>query len=280
MSYFGIGLGLGGPPSLRFGPHIGSGFSPAASDYFRRLDLAGLRVNTYDAANARLIDRLVANGGNFWPDSGAFNAMAGYLFPTGGTLIPLKDGHDAGTLNAFVSGDWNAVTGLKGDGVGKYVDSNRNNNADGRNDQAMGVYCTEAVDTAGSFRIWMGSGTVDGSSSLNFRFTEGSSYSVRSRSGTGLSPSPQLPTAGFFSISRSNSGNFLAVVNSNAPVLLERTSQAPTADPIFVFSDSILSSFCPSRFPFYHIGPNLSGTGELAELDAILTDWQTDLANA
>ena len=269
----GLGLGL----SLR---QYGAGFSDAARDYFARLDAAGLRVTAYDAANARLIDRLVANGGNFWPASGAFNAMAGYLYPgNGANLIPLKDGHDAGTLNAFVTGDWNAVTGLKGDGSTKYVDSNRNNNADGQNDQSMGVMQTTA-DTSGGFTVYLGAGVAEVGANLVGR-SGADLGSFRSRNQT-LDSSVASIGAGakYIGITRSEAANFKARINSSEETYT-RASEVPLNTNVLVFRRGVSSPFYSNaRLPFYHIGPNLNGAGEQAELSSILTDWQTDLANA
>ena len=253
-------------------------FSAAVRDYFNRLDSAGLRVTAYDAANARLIDRLVEAGGNFWPDSGAFNAMAGYLFPSAGTLVPLHPNHDAGTMVDFVTGDWNAVTGLKGDGSTKHVNSNRNNNADGQDDQALGVYCSEAVSTTISYRAWIGSGTSSGSSLLNFRFAS-VPFVFRSRSSSSFTVSEDSPTEGYHGISRDNSENFEYRVNSDLAGTGTQTSQIPSSDLIYIFGVPDIS-FCPSRFPFYNLGPNLSGTGELALMDDITTEWVGNLSTS
>lgn len=260
-------------------------FSAAASDYFARLDAAGLRVTTYDKANARLIDRLVANGGNFWPDSGAFCAMAGYLYPGSGTLIPLHPNHDAGTLNAFVTGDWNAVTGLKGDGSTKYVDSNRNNNADGQNDFAMGVYIVDAISTGSTGIGIMGARSSDSATS-SMILTFDNKYIYRNRSNLQNNPTSPLDATlvtGHIAMSRANSANF-DIRESGSTENAIRPSVDNSSDNIFIFvrnqSGSAYGLFADARLPFYHIGPNLNGAGELAELDSILTDWQSDLANA
>ena len=257
-------------------------FSGPVRDYFRRLDAAGLRVTTYDAANARLIDRLVANGGNFWPDSGAFCAMAGYSFPTAGTLIPLKDGHDAGTLNAFVSGDWNAVTGLKGDGDEKYVDSNRSNLIS-INDNAFGAFL-DSYQSNNIAHLIMGARGVEstGSDQIigNFGNTAGQNRMISK--GIGFNPTPSS-VGGYFGVSRNTDTNFTARsdrTNTTGPTTV---SQTPVGSNFFVFArseDTTPNVFTDARIMLYHIGPNLNGTGELAELDAILTDWQTHLANA
>ena len=444
-------------------------YSAAARDYFARLDAAGVRVNRYDRANARLIDRLVANGGNFWPDSGAFNAMAGYLFPvedlsipplynkrmyfdgvddevnigslsisgkttatirwktvfvgsaganisigsnnTGGsnpflgyvdsgggstsyssvgtptikvdgvaigtsrdnlhdaindgelhtieysnvdltnwngnfifghsndsdyykgtifdveieldgngtndheykgygntdadwtdqigsndgtvngspalftgqgvpgsTLIPLHPNHDAGTLNAFVTGDWNAVTGLKGDGSTKYVASNRGGSDDARDNFCAGVYASTAAQPS---EVYFGNDPLVGPS-LIFRGSTSGELFVRCQERSGANSSGGRDDAvGHIVISRDSSTNYILRVESTNQTI-SNASEAPDSDEFYVFARNSGGIDLPTiaRLPFYHIGPNLNGAGELAELDSILTDWQTDLANA
>ena len=282
MSQFGIGLGLAGPPALR---QNAARYGPLARDYFARLDAANLRVNAYDAANARLIDRLVSNGGNFWPDSGAFCAMAGYLFPPDDTLIPLKDGHDAGTLKAFVTGDWNAVTGLKGNGSTKYVDSNRAADVEPLNDISAGVYISAPLSANEVGQSVLGS-REEASSAFEI-FTRELHYYIRNRSHAdraGSDPGVTDSYTGYLGTSRSNSSDFL-IRDNDTDTTQTLSSGATNPYNIYVFArnDSgtgFLGTRADFRLPFYHIGPNLSGAGELAELDSILTDWQTDLAAA
>lgn len=245
-------------------------FSPAATNYFSRLDAAGLRVTAYDAANARLIDRLVEAGGNFWPDSGAFVAMAGYLFPSAGTLVPLHPNHDAGTLVDFVTGDWNAVTGQIGDGISKYVNSNRAAGADPQNDISLGTYVN-----AGS-GILIGNGSDD-TGAMFLRDNVSRNRNSTADTVTGF-------TTGYIGSTRSLAAEYL-LRNSGTNTTITRTSQTPRNRNMFVYgvprgAESTPNFFGSARQPFYHIGPNLSGTGELALIDTIITDWQTDLANA
>lgn len=249
-------------------------FSAPVRDYFSRLDAAGLRVGKYDLANAALIDRLVGNGGNFWPDSGAFNAMAGYLYPGNGEdLIPLKDGHDAGTLNAFVSGDWNAVTGLKGDGSTKYVDSNRAADVEGQNDMAIGVLPTVAL-TTGRALIGVDPTRIDFIVSLSFLQT----------GNRGGSTTIVVNTAGYSKYSansRALSTEYNRYFNGTLDTV-PISSSTPVSSNFYVFAknDGGPTNHIDGRNAFYHIGPNLSGTGELAELDAALTEWKNALASA
>lgn len=351
------------------------GFSLAASDYFARLDVAGLRVTTYDRANARLIDRLVSNGGNFWPESGAFCAMAGYLFPgasdgsnvtgfpvtgptegsagtyaKGGTLamgkvrffkvgtdlfwtgtqwvfrntdgdtlwvsnsdtvypwqatgwtvadgsgtapvfgaftyadgdlIPLHPNHNSGSLNNFVTGDWDAVTGPKGDGSTKFVDSGRNNNVDAQNDHSMACYKTES-DPAGSaaYKAPMGAGqTVVGGTSWITRTTDDLTF-VRARSSAQNSFIGS--SVGYQGMSRVVSTEYIFRANNNTNIIT-RTSDGVFDGNVLLFTrgtPTALTNTSEARISFYHIGGNLNGSGEFEEMESIITGWNTELANA
>ena len=246
-------------------------FSAPVRDYFSRLDAAGLRVGKYDLANARLIDRLVANGGNFWPDSGAFNCMAGYAYPGNGEdLIPLHPNHDAGTLNNFVTDDWNAVTGLLGDGSTKYVGSNRTDADDGQNDASFG--CFQSTAGAGAL---MGSGAgVAGKLITNFS----GGYVIRCND-TSFIIHAKVALDGQLVAATRNSSTAYDYRIGGITSTQSQNSLAIGSNEIRVFH-VIGITYSDARIPFYHIGPNLNGTGELAELETILTDWQTDLANA
>jgi len=72
-----------------------------------------------------------------------------------GALVPLVG--SAPTNNNFVSGDYDRETGLKGNGSTKYLDSNRNNNADPQDDNHNAIYIHTA-QTAGTGGIYMGAG--------------------------------------------------------------------------------------------------------------------------
>jgi hypothetical protein len=64
-----------------------------------------------------------------------------------GALQPLVG--SAPTNFNFISGDYNRTTGLVGDGATKYLNSNRNNNADPQSDARLAFYSIgESLDLA------------------------------------------------------------------------------------------------------------------------------------
>jgi hypothetical protein len=65
-----------------------------------------------------------------------------------------------------VSGDYNRKTGLVGDGITKYFNSNRNNNADPQNSKHLSVYSTAADTRTNATRGYIGANYGSGWSAI------------------------------------------------------------------------------------------------------------------
>jgi hypothetical protein len=172
-----------------------------------------------------------------------------------GALTPLKGGAPTNVNNNFVSGDYNRETGLVGDGVGKHLDSNRNNNADPQNSFHMCVYASTLATNNVS---QMGAGA--GGNGASQIFGNASTLSFRARAAT-QSNSVGDYVAGFLGINRSVSTTQEARangVNLSGTV----TSQTPHNGNILVFcrggSDNTPGFFAASRIAFYSIGEALT----------------------
>lgn len=259
---------------VRLNKRVAPRWNALVRDYFKRL--GALRVNAYDTANARLIDRL--NDAGFL-DSGTINAMAGYLFP-GATLIPLVAGMDAGTLVNFVTGDWNAVTGNEGNGIDKYANTNRNNNADGQDDQSAGVFVSERDLTVNRFLL--GAGEADGRTQI----IQGSGgvehqLSFRSRSSAAWAR-PNTNTNGYMGLSRNASGNYYSRAAGTTESEIRGSSEPDDADVIVYDRAADNTARSAARISLYHVGPSLTPNPSdgLALMDTILTDWMAALAAA
>jgi hypothetical protein len=205
-------------------------------------------------------------------DDGNWNAiktgcvMAGWDGLTG-ALTPLKDG--APTNFNFVSSDYNRETGLLGNGTTKYLNSNRNNNADPQNNFSISTYLTSAA-TAGTS---MGFGGGDaGACSLG-----ASTGSTRNRSATLISTGLSGFT-GFHGSSRSSSSSYIRrVQETNATIT--QASQTPANGNILVFCTTLTgspSALSDSRQSFYHIGESV----DLAKLDSRVTTLMSNIATA
>jgi hypothetical protein len=189
-----------------------------------------------------------------------------------GALVPLKGA--APTNFNFVAGDYNRKTGLVGNGTTKYLDSNRNNNADPQNSKHLAVYISQAATLNGGL-LGSVTVTVGGFSHL---YTGFGSYISRNNStadAPGFYSGPPLTAAlppTLFGTTRNSSGSFNIRVGG-----VQYTQPAPSAIPdsgsILVFSQSGITN---ARLAFYSIGESL----DLALLDARVTALVNALAVA
>jgi len=177
-----------------------------------------------------------------------------------GALVPLVG--TAPTNYNFVSGDYNRETGLVGDGSTKYLDSNRNNNADPQNSK----HCAVSLTVANSENVaaYMGAG----GSSSNAMFVGRGSVSLIVRLNSNAVNLTGSPTAtGFYAANRAEQSSITARVSGETQII-SITSETPTADSIFVFNRTAGDVFANARIAFYSIGESL----DLALLDARVTD--------
>ena len=68
-----------------------------------------------------------------------------------GALQPLVGTAPTNVSSLFVAGDYNRKTGLLGNGTTKYLDSNRNNNADPQNSNHNAVYVSTAATATSAY---------------------------------------------------------------------------------------------------------------------------------
>lgn len=192
-----------------------------------------------------------------------------------GALVPLKG--TAPTNFNFVSGDYNRKTGLVGDGSTKYLNSNRNNNADPQdnNHQALFVHTPQSASVITAY-MGAGAGADIGATHIGVH-KPGGSFFVRHR----MNYTPAFDIAGassatgFIGHSRANSSDFTARV-SGSNTTGTFTSQTPFNGNVLVFNRFAASPFSDARISFYSIGESLN----LALLDARVTQLMTDLGNA
>ena len=176
-----------------------------------------------------------------------------------GALVPLVG--TAPTNFNFVAGDYNRKTGLVGDGSTKYLNSNRNNNADPLNSVHISVYSTTAGTSSRSLlaAIQVGSSITwlrgDGTTGAN---TTGSTATV---AGTFL---------GLYGVSRDNASNYSRRFDgSTATVSLASNATSALSYAVFVRNvGGSISEYTTARLSFYSIGEAL----DLALLDARLPE--------
>jgi len=191
-----------------------------------------------------------------------------------GALVPLKG--TAPTNNNFVSGDYDRATGLKGNGSTKYLNSNRNNNADPQNSKHLSTYKSVAPSFTTSSYI---------ASQITSPFN--SSSRISDNSGgllTSINSSSTFNTAfsftqlGFLGVSRTSSVNLDFRANTTSTTSAN-SSTAAFDNPTFVFARSlngVLSQTTDARLAFYSIGESL----DLSKLDSRVSTLISDLAAA
>jgi hypothetical protein len=174
-----------------------------------------------------------------------------------GALVPLVG--TAPTSFNFVDANYNRKTGLVG-GSTKYLNSNRNNNADPQNSKHVSVY----INTVGSLGF-IGSG-AGGTAGITQLYSGGPSYLARNNQ-TSSANTIGAAATGLFGTSR-NSGTSYAARLGGVQTTVNVISDTPNNTNFFVFNLPTLSYFTSARLAFYSIGESL----DLALLDARVTD--------
>jgi hypothetical protein len=241
------------------------GFSSPDAD--ARAYLAAVRVadgSNLEPAVAKAISDFVigCKTDGIWDAIKASCILAGAR-TLSGALTPLKGGSPTNVNNNFVSGDYNRKTGLLGDGVGKSLNTNRNNNADPQDSNHHAAYVSAA---AVGFIIAAESSNDAGSNRI---FVGGSTTTFRNRytSVQGSVASPSL--TGFLGMSRSASASFV-YRQAGTNTTVSDSSSSPFNSNVMVFARNAGSpnNFSAGRFAFYSVGESL----DLALLDTRVTN--------
>ena len=185
-----------------------------------------------------------------WPAIKASCILAGAR-TLAGALVPLVG--PTPTNNNFVAGDYNRKTGLVGDGSTKYLDSNRNNNADPQNNQHNAVWAS-SVATG----LAIASNPVSAIGASGFGLGARKSRNAAAVSGISMQ-------IGLCGISRSASADYNYRVGG-ANNLSVQVSQTPSAGSLIILGDGA-GAYGNHRLAFYSIGESL----DLALLDARVT---------
>lgn len=204
---------------------------------------------------------------------GTWNAIKSSCIMAGartlsGALVPLKG--TAPTNFNFVSGDYNRKTGLVGNGLTKYLDSNRNNNSDPQNSKSDGTWTTAFGIIAG---VSLGSGGADTGAT-----TIGSLSGSTRNNCSNISLGGLTGYTGFAGSSRSSSAEYTRRINSSN-TLITQASQTPQNRNILLFASNTGiggASFSDNRMSFYHIGESIN----LASLDSRVSTLMTEISAA
>ena len=235
---------------------------PDARDYIRRV--AAADGQSLEPLVQRAIDAFVrgCKTDGIWTAIKASCILAGAR-TLSGALVPLVG--TAPTNNNFVSGDYDRKTGLVGDASTKYLNSGRNNNADGQNDRHAAVLANVPDN---GFRYLIGARTP-GTDAGSTQLMQNAYSSCVNSVDAGDNPGAAMPTGAltFKGISRSSSSTYTSRVNGT-DYTITRASTTPINSNYGIFtrlSDVVLLS--NGRIAFYSVGQALS----LSQLDARVT---------
>ena len=237
----------------------GAALDPDAAAYIAAVEAADTQA-LEPAVRAAINDFVVGcKADGIWNAIKASCILAGARTLTG-ALVPLVGA--APTNFNFVSGDYNRKTGLVGNGSTKYLDSNRNNNADPQDSNHNAVFATAASTSTG--RI-ISAGAVEPGVNSIVTFTP-PPYASRNRSSASFShPSASTSGTGLMGTSRQSSSEYVFQVSGNSATLLG-ASQTPLNANILIYQGGG-SFYSNARIAFYSIGESL----DLALLDARVT---------
>ena len=199
---------------------------------------------------------------NIWNAIKASCILAGARTITG-ALVPLRG--TAPTNFNFIGTDYNRKSGFLGNGSTKYLDSNRNNNADPQDSKHLAVWRTSATQQAGLIGI---NTTTNGASWI---YDGTSADTIRLNVGTSIVlAAGAFPSTGFIGASRENSSQ-ISYRLSGTTTTVSSASQTPLNENITVFRG--VNQYTASRMTFYSIGESL----DLAALDSRISTLMSDL---
>ena len=253
------------------GLFVRDGFDPDAWVYIQAVEAAD--GQTLEVGVRRAIGRFVRG----CKDDGIWTAIKASCILAGartlsGALVPLVG--SAPTNNGFVSGDYNRITGLKGDGSTKYLDSNRNNNADPQNSKHITVYATELATNV-NLAVYMNAGS---GASARSHILRDSTDTVGLYKLNDSSNSTSTISTGFIGLDRSSSTSYVARASSSNTTF-NVNSSSPISENIGVFGSATGSTIPPRgnpRLSFYSIGESL----DLALLDTRVSQLMTAINSA
>ena len=245
--------------TLRWVPGWNGLTEPEAVSYVAAVEAADGQELEFGVAKAINDFVLGCKNDGIWDAIKASCILAGAR-TLNGALVPLVG--TAPTNYNFVAGDYDRETGLVGDGSTKYLDSNRNNNADPQDSKHLSVYATSR--TAAGDQTYVGiPGNSGGESRFSSQTNNNDVIGLRLNS-PGGAISSIANVNGFIAVQRSNSTQYTGRGGgvTVAPVALANST--PASGNLLVF-DGIGKA--NARLAFYSIGESL----DLAALDTRVT---------
>jgi len=238
--------------TLRWVPGWNGLTEPEAVSYVAAVEAADGQELEFGVAKAINDFVLGCKNDGIWDAIKASCILAGAR-TLAGALVPLVG--TAPTNYNFVSGDYSRITGLKGDGSSKYLDSNQTQASYPQNSHHYSIYITEN-NTRDVNRYFLGTDSLAATTSAFTISPVPDNIYFRNRT---LSSSTRTLSLGFFGTNRSDSATFISR-NGGSNASHSTTSVTPTAENIRVFGTA---GYADGRLNFYSIGESL----DLAALD-------------
>ena len=188
-----------------------------------------------------------------------------------GCLVPLVG--SAPTNFNFVSGDYNRKTGLVGNGSTKFLNSNRNDNADPQNNNHAAVFVT-AAQTSG-VGAYLGSNTAGNPTAIGSAPVVPEIFFRNRASAAATRP---INPAGFLASARSGSASYETRAAGVSIVVSVASGEATSTD-ILIYARGTISdrtAYADARMSFYSIGESIG----LAALDTRVSTLMTAIDGA
>jgi hypothetical protein len=251
--------------TLRWVPGWNGLTEPEAVSYVAAVEAADGQELEFGVAKAINDFVLGCKNDGIWDAIKASCILAGAR-TLAGALVPLVG--TAPTNYNFVSGDYNRETGLVGDGSTKYLDSNRNNNAEPQNSKHLAIY-QSSISTISS--LLLATTNVPGRSALVSFNPEG----ISSRINSDVNTANNGNAVGFVGgVRTSSTATSTRVGGADFPETV--TSQSPVNQSLGVFATADGQAVTNARLAFYSIGESL----DLAALDTRVSNLITAIGAA
>jgi hypothetical protein len=187
-----------------------------------------------------------------------------------GALVPLKG--TAPTNFNFVSGDYNRKTGLIGNGSSKYLNSNRNVNAEPQNNFSISVFPT-TLGVSPSAYIGAG-GNNFGSSQINQSATNNTFYNRNE-----VSQIKQTSANYLIGSSRSSSTSYVGRTGGTNGIFTQTSQTAYNANAlVFARNAPSVGLYSQARISFYHIGEAIDLSLLESRVSSLMSDLNTAIA--
>jgi len=254
--------------TLRWVPGWNGLTEPEAVSYVAAVEAADGEPLEYGVARAINDFVLGCKNDGIWNAIKASCILAGAR-TLAGALVPLVG--TAPTNNNFVSGDYNRETGLVGDGSTKYLDSNRNNNADPQDSRHIALYADIPNNDNRCLIGVRSAGTNVGGAEIRH---SASTYYNPSTDTAATTATPSLGL-NFLGYSRSISASYESR-RSGSSSTISMTSGAPVSTNVIIYTRTDLAIPSDARLAFYSIGESL----DLAALDTRVSNLITAIGAA